>query len=374
MSDSDYKPSIDSYLIKGETSWCREERQMALFLYNVLLGLKKGQSVGNEAIEKALIDVFGCKKLSDIEVTQVYYEAAILRDYFYYLSDDDKIDFNQKLLNFCFLQSEKESNTVTEGIRRLVERYCLVEKNGKVNKKGKSLTGAKEDLYKCADLCVNDEDENDKSREKPWPGCVLKNNEVIRKEDISLEDENEIKRLMIKQKIHFACMIMNAKPDIMVIYKEKNEKKALILECKYESEAGKYKDFAGVESIDQEFLQEMIMQFLFGKRDFGEVKSVLELYHGAFMDVTKISNRYREKKIEESYRKMWAKIYSFCDDIFSTPYQGLFNEEHNKEDEIIQNMGVCELKFERADTDDNEDSEGVRRIRINVRDIVDLMY
>ena len=74
---------LKNYL-NGENSICREERQYALFLYNILAGQKE-----------ITID----EQVYTIE--QVCYEASFMRDFFNYLSDEEKIEFNKELMQFA---------------------------------------------------------------------------------------------------------------------------------------------------------------------------------------------------------------------------------------------------------------------------------
>ncbi len=72
--------------INGENSICREERQYALFLYNLLW-------------EKRFISVRDEK--DPYNIVELFYEVSFLRDYFYKCKEtEEKALFNKKLISF----------------------------------------------------------------------------------------------------------------------------------------------------------------------------------------------------------------------------------------------------------------------------------
>lgn len=298
-------PPLDRYLAKNGFSWCREERQIALFFYNLLMQMKNGKENYPDRIKESIIKIFSCTKIGEIKIIDVYYEAAILRDYFFDLSKEDKNEFNKKLLDFCFIGDK--SSGKQKGINELLEKYG----------KGKNLCPK----GKCT-----------------RPSTII--------DDSIFWGDNDKKRV-VKERVKFAGWIMNAKPDIIVTYRCGNERQkyAMTLECKYESDAGMYKDYDGKETINQELLQEIIMTFLFGK------KKSRTNQESPLMDYCK--NR----------DDMWYKKYSFCDSILcDTNCRGLFNENVDDENNII-NMGVKEVNFK--DTKD---------YTISANDLIDYVY
>ena len=84
------KISIDRY-ISGAESLCREERQFALYLNNILLGIKAGKITGND--RETILTACG---LDGAEIDDMFYEAAFMRDLF----NNDKIQFNVRLLDY----------------------------------------------------------------------------------------------------------------------------------------------------------------------------------------------------------------------------------------------------------------------------------
>lgn len=175
------KEKIENYL-NEQNPYCREERQWAAILYMMLV--ERNNRVlelifGNEAMKINLIDVF--------------YEATIMRDYFY----KDK-SFNRSLESAFGLREGSLKN---------------------IN-------------YGHSKITNDPDDKKDK----------LTNN----------------KKLLIKY-------MMNAKPDIAIVYELDGEKYLLFMECKNESVESKYKDIYGYNRIPQTFIQELILRFLCGK-------------------------------------------------------------------------------------------------------------
>lgn len=220
----DDKYDLGNYF-NGKKTTCREERQYALFLYNALLNMKKDKSRPISDYEKKIKnDLFGNE---DVSVEHVFYEAALLRDYHH----NNRVDFNERLLKFCMCGCGVD---ITGKLPECFKSQNLGNKNVTSWIKGK-----------CPELAEFGDEKKDE----------------------------------IRLRLLFAKCMMQAKPDIMVIYGEekeqKKEQKALSIECKYESGNGKYKDLEGAETIHQERIQECIMAFLFGKR-FEKIEEVYD--------------------------------------------------------------------------------------------------
>ena len=79
MTESNYKeyePTLENY-ISNEYSVCREERQYALFLNNILLKYRDPDS-RDETVQK----IFEACGLSEAAIINVFYEATFMRDIF----------------------------------------------------------------------------------------------------------------------------------------------------------------------------------------------------------------------------------------------------------------------------------------------------
>lgn len=80
-------------------------------------------------------------------------------------------------------------------------------------------------------------------------------------------ETEDVPQLYEKACLDIARMMMNATPDLLVIYRIGGERYAKALECKYQSGQGTYEDVVGVGIKMQYFIQECVMSFLFGKND-----------------------------------------------------------------------------------------------------------
>ena len=179
--ENKYCCSIDNY-ISNEYSICREERQYALFLCNILRYYERSN---NKA--KGIFDACGIPL--DAEIKNVFYEAAFMRDYFHKNRELDGESFNKKLINYV-----SEGNT----------EYTGDEINLGRNK------------FTCEGLSID--------------------------------------------KMYTAKWMMEAKPDLAIIYKMGQDKYLLFIECKFESSESVYK--AGEFDLSQREVQWKIAEFL----------------------------------------------------------------------------------------------------------------
>lgn len=105
-----------------------------------------------------------------------------------------------------------------------------------------------------------------------------------------VEEDNATKMLLAKY-------MMNSKPDIAIGYKFKGQSYLRLLECKNESEEGKYEDVSGSGVIPQTFIQELILRFLCGKR-------AGSLFNSKHMEGTFKSRKYKDIKKASYYQKL----------------------------------------------------------------------
>ena len=224
--------SIDNY-ISDKFSICREERQYALYLSNVLRYYgknpnKKGANDNskpynrirdNEKIMKIFIACgFNEKELENIVIENVFYEATFMRDIFEWnrqkyfksnkkLTEDNKRNsFSLRLLEYCWTQYLKQD-------RLNIDVSVMKENN----------YGARNEIPFLT------EEVKGKLTEERFIS-LLKVLKGPAKEQI-LRD--------IKYKAIVRAM-MNAKPDLAVIYEDMGKRKLLFLECKYLSKEDDY--------------------------------------------------------------------------------------------------------------------------------------
>ena len=209
-----YEIALENY-INGEYSVCREERQYALFLYNVLRRYHDLKSrKGNDDVEK-IISACGIPVKAEIEY--VFYEATFMRDFFERnrrIKLSPKCDRPQKpentALNKTFKPSTYEMTDDESFNAKLIEYY-------------------KKEINKKSDITFQG---TYKGIEHNLGGKSIECDTIIRS-------------------------MMNSKPDIAVIYALGKEKYLHFIECKFESGEG-----SDSEDNKQRYIQWKIAEFL----------------------------------------------------------------------------------------------------------------
>lgn len=241
--------SIDNY-ISDEFSICREERQYALYLSNVLRYYGKNPNyykkntkeepanrIGNNEEVKKVFRACGFNNLENLIIDNVYYEATFMRDFFErnrrkclsLTTDPEKL--KEICLQKTFTREQDVIINYDESFNRKLIEFCINEDEKIDDVKKKELKG---ELSKLSD--IHEKHYGMKNGSKEIPGNYKKY-------------ENKIRAMM------------NSKPDLAVIYHfgEKNEEKGLLfLECKFESGEAK-KDGAlqtDIQGLIAKFLKE----------------------------------------------------------------------------------------------------------------------
>lgn len=192
--NENYGCSLEHF-IQNEYSICREERQYALFLYNILLKYKKSETRKSDTIK----EIFNaCQIPENAEIEQVFYEATFMRDFFernrrITLGENNEKKLLQKTFspNQCKTRDEDSFNS------KLIQ-YVHKKESGS---------------------------------DEPIP--YLGGEYNLGHNEIDCDDLSD------KEKYIIRCM-MNAKPDIAVIYNEDGIRNLLFLECKFESGEDSY--------------------------------------------------------------------------------------------------------------------------------------
>lgn len=265
------KTLIDQF-VSDKNSICREERQYALYLYNALLAYQKGGEDADSDIKRLVEKILPPTKVDDLNIDSVFYEATFMRDLHeynkrcYFLKNPR---FKEKNDN---LYEAKDPSIREYGEGKGVSKeddlrnsfnwklYCYLDKN-------------REKLYdlKALGITENKLDEYFEETEKQLNFIKDDGIQAFREEFhlgqkksfIAKEDSDEQSaknKNIVKQDIR---SMMNAKPDIAIIYHCGNEedKYLLFLECKFES--GESKD--GIRL--QTHIQYMIADFLCSEWD-----------------------------------------------------------------------------------------------------------
>jgi len=249
MSNNAYLDSsrLNKYL-NGKL--CREERQFAAMLFYIFLEEKKKKNGTVHPIIKR------CLNLKDItapiEIKEVYFEATLMRDFF----ENDRLDFNKQLLKYClrgmYMENDNKVYNVNNTlIDELMKNQLKITLNGIKSSRNLGQRKAKERI-----------------RDK-YPELKTVKKEI----ETGNTDSDYIKILKERVCLDIAGMMMNATPDLLIVYEYKSDNTSnsnthvKALECKYLSKEGTYKDVADAEYKMQFFIQECIMQFCFGKSE-----------------------------------------------------------------------------------------------------------
>lgn len=303
---------------------CREERQYALFFYNALLDVKRKRNWeailefmdNNEAKVKQLLgldyDELNKIKLEDIHIKQVFYEATLMRDLFHFC--DDKNEFNKKLLDFVLTYSDQSVSLCLDESERnnYIEALSGSAHFGSSSKSNK----LPQEVRK---LILKDPEDSKKGRK------AFKNNE---------------KEYFIASRLQLAKYMMNATPDILVVYTIDgiNQVYVRAIECKYESGIGTYEDIFGKRRPLQIFVQRLIMTFLFGAEIIEKEKCGLvevddkiwnKVYGDLLIDINKKENN--ESNVEN--KKVTVKQSNLTNDKAPVGNMGVTVVQFISEDE-----------------------------------------
>lgn len=224
MSNTLEKYAFENYYF-GNKATCREERQYALFLYNVFLKKLYFDRTENKQYEltdketKILAACLSQDCIANIEIVNVFYEFSALRDNF--AAATNKEEFNEALIKGVF-PNEADAKAVINSLSKF---------NNKANSKSSALA---DHLGKL-------------------------NMEFF-------ENQEQLKIEQLKILYLIRCM-MNAKADIVVLFKENNEYRVRALECKFKSGESKYKAlhelYAEVNPLTQTEVQKDVLKYLF---------------------------------------------------------------------------------------------------------------
>lgn len=320
------KNKLENYL-KGEL-YCREERQFAALLYSVFLRKKRnGKAKINKKAEGIIKDCLGISN-EEYKIKDVYFEATLMRDYF---CKGKKDEFNRRLLEFCMA-----------GDGGLKEKDIEQPKTENGTSYNLGQKGAKQNIGK--------EDISEWLRD--YIPKVISGEQTI-----SEGDQMMIQKAKEKSLLDIAGMMMNATPDILVIYEKGGSTYAKALECKYTSDEGPYKDVAGVERKMQYFIQECIMLFLFGGKPDKPVD-----YHYPPCPQRGIWRTNENSEEKNRKKNVWKEI-------FLKMYKNIMEQEYAV-GKII-NAGVEVIRFVKSTGEGNKKQ---KEIKIEIKDLLDIIY
>lgn len=291
-----YRCSVENFM-KDNYSICREERQYAVFLYDILRKYKDPDEDERKKKDGDVFHIFdACSIPPNAKIEHVFYEPTFMRDFFErnrrivlgkdrlaqillqitFSPSDYKMDkedsFNYKLVKYVCEKVYGEKNVISD-----MKLWNLEEYN---------LGGSISEEFKQKEM------------------------EIIR--STTTDKESQKKAGVIQDRIR---QMMNAKSDIAVIYsvynKEGNEeRKLLFLECKFESGESTYKGSESEEcdeTVTQRAIQWMVADFLCSKYLEGiQVADVMKENKSCLVKF--VRNKRKEKK-EIEIEKLIAYSY-----------------------------------------------------------------
>ena len=184
--------SIENYLV-DEYSICREERQYALLLYNILKARSKNECFGGKEVD----DIIKECGLENVVIKDVFYEATFMRDFF---ERDRRLAYCknvEKLLNKTY-SDEEQNKDYNERFNKLLIDYALTKISAEFKE---------EDYEKYMNIHLGSSIRTSKEQEKLFE--------------------------------YIKCM-MNSKPDIAVVGYMGEKEIIRFIECKFESGEDKY--------------------------------------------------------------------------------------------------------------------------------------
>lgn len=294
VQNNKYGLSIENF-ISDKYSICREERQYVLFLYNVLRYYSTPKSREGKMDVQKIFTACGLDE-EVVVVEHVFYEATFMRDFFErnrrlrYSSEED---WESKLLNKEFTPNNENSEIESfnkELIQFVYKKMCEERK------------------IEAGELEI-DSPEIDRNL-----GQNMKEFEKIKIGKGEL-DERDIE--WIKYRVKW---MMNAQPDIVVVYhkrEEKTRKYLLFIECKFLSDESSYPFYLGnikEENVKQRQVQWMIAKFLCNYLNKNNNRNIIELSSGMEKDKSRLVKFARKYVNDEEI--LIEQLIKLNDEIF----------------------------------------------------------
>ncbi len=302
----EFDVTIENY-ISSDTSICREERQYALYLNNIL------RYFGNEERRKSLketdqegfdflVRVYqicglineGDKEIpKGITIKDVYYEVAFMRDF---LERNRRVEIAKKINK----DPKKVCLQKTFSPKSDSKADYSLGSPGDIKEKSFNYRLLNYAFSVCRSGSLNDEEVKNITEINYGRNDVklqFSNGKKTPDPDSSSPEQSEKTpdpKFLIKT-------MMNAKPDLAVIYEKENEEYLLFLECKFESAEDKYVNSNDkTQTLEQTVVQGHVARFLAGagylKKDGREIK---------ISDAMKKNNK---TKIDPMYKEEWRSV------------------------------------------------------------------
>lgn len=332
INDKRDENNLDNYLGKNlriyPRLYCREERQFAALLYSAFIEKRRMKGETACYINKIVGDCLGVtvNECETLVIENVYFEATLMRDFF----EKDRDGFNRKLLEFC--------------LGWLTGKDGLPDTCKLHDDKGTTIQKLLKDLQDNSGMPRNfGQSEVKATIAWKYRNILEELANEIKSGKNSINDKTE-QGAKEKACLDIARMMMNATPDILVIYTKDGKTYAKALECKYLSDEGRYKDVAGAEYPMQLFIQECIMGFCFGNNEKLDQTDGEER-----MDIIP---KFPERS------KIWGDKKSLWENICKNVYKGVLNANAAGKSGNIINTGVDMIRFE---TDENREQNNKKK-------------
>lgn len=212
--------SVENYIREDagfNDSICREERQYAVFLYNILRKYHNPESRKNGKIKKIITKV--CNIPENADIKHVFYEATFMRDFF---------ERNRQIYGEG---SKKELEKEKSFNYKLLEYVCATER-----------VTFPESIWTQPEKEINPGRGKSEGSDDEKQGHVIRENNLGRNK-IKVPDDMKRIQSIVRE-------MMNATPDLAIIYHMKGNDKngrheldkdyLLFLECKFESRESRY--------------------------------------------------------------------------------------------------------------------------------------
>ena len=249
-----------NYYISNDYSICREERQYALYLSNVLryYGKDKNRQINDFKKLNRIFDACGLDMINN-KIIYVFYEATFMRDFF----DNNRNRKNANGKKIFGKDFKITGNNREESFNLRLLKYCWI------NVLGEQIISFDKLIDKKIES--NEMEEKNYGARNKIPLLNEKVNKKLTKSEFAELIKDEDCERTIQRDVKFKTIVramMNAKPDIAVIYDDNRQMKLLFLECKYLSKEDAYSYYVEgnneveIKTFEQTKVQGYIADFL----------------------------------------------------------------------------------------------------------------
>lgn len=288
-----YGCTVENFIKDTETEYsiCREERQYAVLLYSILRFYRKPEMRSGKV--ERIFTVCGIPK--EAKIKKVFYEATFMRDFF---------ERNRRLV------LGKGEDGKMPGI--------LIQK--KFTRKRKSMDRNDAFNYRLIEYVHKGKVEDYKDEDLEYGDKDLKYKDKDLKYNLGRYVPHAL--LSKDEKFTIKCM-MEAKPDIAVLYEKNDTEYLLFLECKFESGESSYSNKGKSTKKKQSEIQWMIADFLCRTYLKGKAEVSESMEKKKSSCLVRFVREYGEKTEEKEKTEKEIKI----SDLVNLNRKEIFHEE-----------------------------------------------